>query len=154
MGAARLHCARLDRRPAGFHGEAGLDVRVAGAVPEQAPAGAGPGRDRELDPGPRGGFRLARELRQITLLDVVTAIEGTEDAFRCQEIRQRGVGAKAPKSAFRKRCAIAAAMRTAEVAWRRALEAQTLADVRDAAALDAPQAAANVRRWHTTNKEN
>jgi len=105
-------------------------------------------------PGPRGGFRLARELRKITLLDVVTAIEGSEDAFRCQEIRQRGVGAEAPKSAFRKRCAIAAAMRSAEVAWRRALEAQTLADVRDAADRDAPQAAANVRRWHTTNQEN
>ena len=104
--------------------------------------------------GPRGGFRLARDLREITLLDVVTAIDGAEDAFRCQEIRQRGIGANAPAGAFRKRCAIAAAMRTADVAYRRALAAQTLADVRDQAERDAPKAAANTRRWHTTNKEN
>ena len=100
-------------------------------------------------PGPRGGFRLARDLEEITLLDVVTAIEGAEDAFRCQEIRQRGIGASAPDGAFRRRCAIAVAMRTADVAYRRALAAQTLADVRDQAERDAPNAAANTRRWHT-----
>lgn len=99
-------------------------------------------------PGPRGGFGLARELEQITLLDVVTAIEGPDEAFRCREIRQRGVGAGAPKSHYRKRCAIAAAMRTADLAWRQALAAQTLADVRAAADRDAPQAAVLIRRWH------
>jgi Rrf2 family protein len=104
-------------------------------------------------PGPRGGFRLARDLERITLLDVVTAIEGREDAFRCQEIRQRGVGAGTPKRAFRKRCAIASAMRGAEIAWRRALAGQTLAQVRDAAERDAPTAAERTRRWHTTDKE-
>ena len=40
-------------------------------------------------------------------------------------------------------------MRTAEVAYRRALAAQTLADVRDTAERDAPNAAADTRRWHT-----
>jgi Rrf2 family protein len=104
-------------------------------------------------PGPRGGFRLARDLREITLLDVVTAIDGSEGAFRCQEIRQRGIGSSATASAFRKRCAIAAAMRRADVAWRRALAGQTLADVRDAAERDTPGAADRVRRWHTTTKE-
>ena len=104
-------------------------------------------------PGARGGFRLARDLREITLLDVVTAIEGSEDAFRCQEIRRRGIGASAPEGAFHRRCAIAAAMRTADVAYRRALAAQTLADVRDTAERDAPNAAANTRRWHTISKE-
>ncbi|GAA3466117.1 RrF2 family transcriptional regulator [Nonomuraea roseola] len=33
--------------------------------------------------GPRGGFRLARKSQDITVLDVVVAIEGTEEAFRC-----------------------------------------------------------------------
>src|SRR5690606_15711368 len=41
-------------------------------------------------PGVRGGFGLARPPEQITLLDVVTAIEGGTDPFRCTEIRQRG----------------------------------------------------------------
>jgi len=41
-------------------------------------------------PGPRGGYRLARPPERITLLDVVQAIDGTQPAFRCTEIRQRG----------------------------------------------------------------
>jgi len=104
-------------------------------------------------PGPRGGFRLARDLSEVTLLDVVTAIEGREDAFRCQEIRQRGAGASSDPDAFRKRCAIARAMRSAEIAYRRALAAKTLADIRDAAERDAPRAAARTREWHQSDKE-
>lgn len=99
-------------------------------------------------PGPRGGFRLARKPERITLLDVVTAIEGPDDAFRCQEIRQRGVGAAVPKAQFSERCAVASAMRTADLAWRRALAEQTLAGVQAAADRDAPQAAAMMRSWH------
>ncbi|MGK7653563.1 RrF2 family transcriptional regulator [Roseovarius sp. B08] len=41
-------------------------------------------------PGPRGGYRLARSPAEITLLDIVLAVEGPEPAFRCREIRQRG----------------------------------------------------------------
>ena len=48
--------------------------------------------------GARGGFRLARPPEKITLMDVVSAIEGPEEAFRCAEIRQRGAGAEAPVS--------------------------------------------------------
>ncbi|WP_181791731.1 RrF2 family transcriptional regulator, partial [Streptomyces phytophilus] len=33
--------------------------------------------------GPRGGFRLVRPLARITLMDVVAAIEGPGEAFRC-----------------------------------------------------------------------
>ncbi|MFD2348791.1 RrF2 family transcriptional regulator [Nonomuraea ferruginea] len=36
--------------------------------------------------GPRGGFQLARDPRKITVLDVVVAIEGPEDAFQCAQI--------------------------------------------------------------------
>src|ERR1700759_4060831 len=39
--------------------------------------------------GRRGGYRLTRDPAQITLLDVVNAVEGDEPAFRCTEIRQR-----------------------------------------------------------------
>jgi Rrf2 family protein len=101
-------------------------------------------------PGPRGGFRLARPAEGISLLDVVTAIEGPEEAFRCQEIRQRGVGASVPKKEFREQCAVAAAMRTADVAWRRALAEQSLADVRASADRAAPHAAGMLRDWHAS----
>src|ERR1700754_431986 len=51
-------------------------------------------------PGARGGFRLARPAEKITLMDVVTAIEGPEPAFQCTEIRQQGMGTATPKSSF------------------------------------------------------
>jgi Rrf2 family protein len=99
-------------------------------------------------PGPKGGFTLARDLDQITLLDVVNAIEGADQAFRCQEIRQQGIGADAPASHYRRECVIAKAMRTAETAWRRALAEQSLADVRAAADRNAPRAGTSIRRWY------
>ena len=43
--------------------------------------------------GPRGGYRLARPATDITVLDVVEAIDGDEPAFRCTEIRRRGPSA-------------------------------------------------------------
>ena len=43
--------------------------------------------------GPRGGYRLARPPAEITVLDVVEAIDGDEPAFRCTEIRRRGPSA-------------------------------------------------------------
>ncbi|WP_085914049.1 MULTISPECIES: RrF2 family transcriptional regulator [Pseudonocardia] len=84
----------------------------------------------ESVPGSRGGFRLARPAASITLMDVVAAIEGTREAFRCAEIRKQGVGADLPSSAFRAPCAISASMRRAELAWRRELASRTIADIR------------------------
>jgi Rrf2 family protein len=101
-------------------------------------------------PGPRGGFRLARAPEDISLLDVVTAIEGPDEAFRCQEIRQRGVGAGVPKRQFREQCAVAAAMRQADVAWRRTLAQQSLADVKLSADRAAPHTAELMREWHAS----
>jgi Rrf2 family protein len=95
-------------------------------------------------PGARGGFRLGRRPEQITLMDVVTAIEGPEEAFRCTEIRQRGAGLDTPAAEFRRPCGIATAMRKAELAWRRELAGQTVADLMAAA----PAAAAERTRRH------
>ncbi|MEU6115324.1 Rrf2 family transcriptional regulator [Streptomyces sp. NPDC047117] len=95
-------------------------------------------------PGARGGFRLARPPEAITLMDVVAAVEGPDEAFRCMEIRQQGAGAELSGRDFRQPCGIATAMRRAELAWRRELAAQTLADILAAA----PAAAADrARRW-------
>ncbi|OLT40646.1 Rrf2 family transcriptional regulator [Saccharomonospora sp. CUA-673] len=99
--------------------------------------------------GPRGGFRLAKAPEQVTLMDVVTAIDGPDPAFRCTEIRQRGGSGEAagPTSAPAAPCAIDAAMRKAELAWRRELAAQTLADVIATVESSNPGVPDKVRRW-------
>ena len=79
-------------------------------------------------PGPRGGFSLARDPADITYLDVVTAIEGSVQAFRCTELRQRGP-LRAPKEDCVAPCAIAATMWRAEQAWRQQLKSQTIYDL-------------------------
>ncbi|WP_406297735.1 RrF2 family transcriptional regulator [Embleya sp. NBC_00888] len=79
--------------------------------------------------GPRGGFRLARALKDITLMDVVVAIEGPDPAFRCQQILHNGPDAD-PTADYRTSCAIAQAMSRADLAWRHELATQTLADLR------------------------
>ncbi|WP_406066646.1 Rrf2 family transcriptional regulator [Streptomyces sp. NBC_01077] len=96
--------------------------------------------------GPKGGFRLARGLDRITLMDVVAAVEGPDEAFRCTEIRQKGPGAGAPET-YAAECAIAGAMGRADLAWRRELSAQTLDDIRERAELQAPAAPERLRRW-------
>ncbi|WP_067677673.1 RrF2 family transcriptional regulator [Nocardia miyunensis] len=80
-------------------------------------------------PGVRGGLSLARPPERITLLEVVTAIEGGVDPFRCTEIRQRGISGASAVEKFSRPCGIAVAMRRAELAWRRELAAQTIADL-------------------------
>ncbi|ALE71949.1 Rrf2 family transcriptional regulator [Pseudonocardia sp. EC080625-04] len=94
----------------------------------------------ESVPGSRGGFRLARAASSITLMDVVAAIEGPQEAFRCAEIRQHGVGADLPRSAFGAPCAISISMCRAEMAWRRELASRTIADIRAEVDESAPDA--------------
>ncbi len=98
------------------------------------------------EPGARGGFLLARRPESITLMDVVAAVEGPDEAFRCTEIRRRGLGEDCPDSAFVHPCAVSSAMRRAELAWRRALAEQTVADVLAEADAHAPGMRAIVRR--------
>jgi Rrf2 family protein len=82
----------------------------------------------ESVPGPSGGYRLAKPAEQITLLDIVLAIEGREPAFRCGEIRQKGSYALDP-SAYVKPCGINVAMLKAERAYRMALAGTRLSDI-------------------------
>lgn len=100
----------------------------------------------ESTPGVRGGFRLARAPESITVMDVVSAIEGTQEMFRCTEIRQSGVGAQLPRSSFDAPCAIHSSMRRAELAWRRELASQTIADLRMEVDRYAPTASAATLR--------
>ena len=79
-------------------------------------------------PGPKGGYRLARPLDKVTLLDIVIAIEGASPAFRCTEIRRRGPSPLAEKF-FSAPCGVNAAMLRAEQAYRAELRKTTLADL-------------------------
>jgi Rrf2 family protein len=78
--------------------------------------------------GPRGGFRLARPAAEITLLQLVEAVDGASAPYECREIRQRGLGALPPEDC-RDTCILAAKMAEAHEAWRRSLGGVTLADI-------------------------
>ena len=83
----------------------------------------------ESRPGPAGGYRLARAPMDITLLEIVQAVDGPGTAFRCSELRQRGPGAIDEPDAYRMPCGIARAMWRAEDAWRAELAKATVADM-------------------------
>jgi Rrf2 family protein len=78
--------------------------------------------------GARGGYRLARPAAEITVLDVVEAIDGEEPAFRCTEIRRRGPAAM-PAKAYPRPCGIHRVFTRADDAWRAELRATTIADL-------------------------
>ena len=77
-------------------------------------------------PGPKGGYSLGRKPENISLLDIVTAVEGDQPAFRCTEIRQRGPCSVANSSTYARPCGINRAMLRAEREYRAALQRETL----------------------------
>lgn len=97
--------------------------------------------------GPRGGYRLARPAAEITVLDVVEAIDGDESAFRCTEIRRRGPTA-VPAREYRLPCGVERAFTRADEAWRKELEATTIASLVIGVVQEAPRAAMEkATRW-------
>lgn len=78
--------------------------------------------------GPRGGFRLARPAAEISLLDIVEAIDGASSPYECREIRQQGSGAL-PAGECQRICVLAQKMADAHQAWRRSLAGVSLADI-------------------------
>ncbi|MEM7702291.1 MAG: Rrf2 family transcriptional regulator [Pseudomonadota bacterium] len=97
--------------------------------------------------GKRGGYRLAKSVDAITLLDIVRAIEGSMPAFRCTEIRQNGPCGLKPKDCKRP-CEIASAFAKAEVAYREALQSQTLAAImQEAAGNSSPEHMMGIANW-------
>ncbi|MFE6778743.1 RrF2 family transcriptional regulator [Streptomyces sp. NPDC057702] len=97
--------------------------------------------------GKAGGYVLTRAPELISVLDVVTAVDGSRPAFVCTEIRQRGPLAAPPESCARP-CAIARAMAGADAAWRAALAAVSIADLaRDVDEDYGPTALAGIRTW-------
>jgi Rrf2 family protein len=96
--------------------------------------------------GPGGGFQLARRPESITLMDVVSAVEGRGPAFRCTEIRRKGAG-EGDEADLHGPCWIHQAMRSAELAWRRELASRTVADVKSDAERSVPGIAGRIRDW-------
>lgn len=80
----------------------------------------------ESTSGPRGGYILAKPADEITILDIVNAVEGDERLFQCTEIRRKGPCRKVASSCFVKKCQVADIMHRAEAAWRKELESHTL----------------------------
>lgn len=100
--------------------------------------------------GVRGGYRLARNPSDITVLDIVDAIEGEKPLFECQEIRERCAvfGGSAPQWATNGVCAIHAAILRAEKAMRDSLAEETLASLAATVDRKAPKKfAGDIREW-------
>jgi Rrf2 family protein len=95
----------------------------------------------ESVPGRHGGYRLGRPPAEITLLDVVEAVEGRAGSFRCTEIRKRGPAKVSPRL-YSPVCAIAEAMYRADDAWRTELRKTTVADLLQRLATTVPVEAA------------
>ncbi|MEL7197613.1 MAG: Rrf2 family transcriptional regulator [Pseudomonadota bacterium] len=97
--------------------------------------------------GKGGGYRLARTPDEITLLDIVLAIEGPSPAFRCTEIRQNGpCGLK--RTDCKRPCEVASAFGEAERIYRDALKARTLGSVMQEATMNAkPGHMIDIANW-------
>lgn len=95
----------------------------------------------ESVPGRHGGYRLGRPPAEVTLLDVVEAVEGRDSSFRCTEIRKRGPGKVSPRL-YSPVCAIADVMYRADEAWRGELRKTTVADLLQRLATTVPMEAA------------
>ena len=81
--------------------------------------------------GIRGGFALARPAHDITVHDVVEAIDGDKRLFDCREVRTQCAlfDEQAPAWATRGTCSIHAVMQEAERSMREALKQHTLAEM-------------------------
>ncbi|WP_414449014.1 Rrf2 family transcriptional regulator [Burkholderia sp. 22PA0099] len=91
--------------------------------------------------GAKGGFALARPAEQISVLDVVSAIDGDKALFECREIRDRCAvfeGAK-PAWATSGVCAIHSVMQQAEKKMRESLASQSLAEIAGRVSSKAPR---------------
>jgi Rrf2 family protein len=101
--------------------------------------------------GARGGYRLARPAAEISVLDVVEAVDGEDSAFRCTEIRRRGPMAL-PARDYTKMCGIHRAFEAADTAWRAELARTSVADLFLGVLADVPRPALEKgARWLQEN---
>lgn len=96
--------------------------------------------------GRDGGYELSRPAAEVTVYDVVRAVDGPEAAFRCTEIRQQGP-LPATGEACKVPCGIAKVMATAERAWRDSLRGVTIGDLAATVDTNLPGTWDSVRHW-------
>ncbi|HWJ70651.1 MAG TPA: Rrf2 family transcriptional regulator [Sphingobium sp.] len=103
----------------------------------------------EASGGIRGGYRLARPPKRISVLDVVDAVEGHKPLFDCQEIRGRCAlfEGKPPAWSMRGVCGIHAVMLRAEKAMRENLAKTSLISLAGSAPSKGPDMSGQVRDW-------
>ncbi|MEO6679344.1 MAG: Rrf2 family transcriptional regulator [Pseudomonas sp.] len=106
--------------------------------------------------GVRGGFKLARFADEITLLDIVNAIDGQKLIFDCREIRGRCAlfEGSAPAWALDGGCAVHGAMMTAQKRMEDALAQTTILDLaRKVGRKAPPEFAGQVDEWLVERRE-
>jgi Rrf2 family protein len=100
--------------------------------------------------GARGGFKLARPASEISVLDVVHAVDGPKPLFDCREIRGRCAIFEdpPPRWATQGVCSIHAVMLEAEKRMKEVLAEQTLAELAARTAAKAPRSYhAHIVNW-------
>jgi Rrf2 family protein len=101
--------------------------------------------------GVRGGWRLSRAPKEISVLEVVDAAQGRDPLFDCREIRARcalWADDAPPRGARSGVCEIHAVMLAAERAMRAELATQTIADIAARVNAKSPRfAEADVPAW-------
>lgn len=106
--------------------------------------------------GVRGGFKLARPADEISVLDIVRAIDGHKSIFECREIRGRCAvfAGSPPEWALSGTCSIHAVMLTAQKRMEEALAQQTVLDlVRRVGRKAPPTFNEEVIRWMDTRRD-
>lgn len=106
--------------------------------------------------GVRGGFKLARPSDEISLLDIVNAIDGRKLIFDCREIRGRCAvfEGSPPAWALDGYCAVHGAMLTAQKRMEEALAQQTILDIARKFGRKAPaEFASQVNTWISDRRE-
>ena len=89
--------------------------------------------------GPSGGYRLAKPPADVTILDIVEAVEGNKRTFVCNNIRANNPCL--PKNhRSRGSCAVARIMWQADEAWRETLRNVTLSDLGQILSQETPAA--------------
>ncbi|BAN48400.1 Rrf2 family transcriptional regulator [Metapseudomonas resinovorans] len=108
--------------------------------------------------GVRGGFRLARPADEISVLDIVRAIDGDKQIFECRDVRQRCAvfeeGCPAPDWGSLGPCTIHAVMLQAQQRMEEALAQQTVLDiVRRVSRKTPPAYGEQVLRWMSDKRD-
>ena len=97
-------------------------------------------------PGPRGGFRLAIDPEDVSLLDIVVAIEGRTQAFACEHLLADGPGGHRSVD-YTVTCILSQAMSRADLLWRQELASKSLGEIRRAVENAYPGSPDAARDW-------